>query len=78
MSHRHNAEQNHNINVAIRAFEDVAQFKYLGATVTNQTLIQEEIMRRLISGNASDNLVQNLLSICLQSRNLKFLPHVRE
>jgi hypothetical protein len=28
-------------------------FKYLGTTVTNQNLIEEEIERRLSSGNAS-------------------------
>jgi hypothetical protein len=48
----------------------VAQFKYLGATVTNQNLIQEEIKRRLYSGNACYHSVQNLLS-CLLSKNIK-------
>jgi hypothetical protein len=38
-----NAGQNHDIKRANRSFENVAQFKYLGATVTNQNLIQEEI-----------------------------------
>jgi hypothetical protein len=49
----------------------VSQFKYLGTTVTNQNLIQEEIKRRLNSGNACYHLVQNLLSSRLLSRNLK-------
>jgi hypothetical protein len=31
--------------LADRLFENVAQFKYLGTTITNQNLIQEEIKR---------------------------------
>jgi hypothetical protein len=34
------------------SFENVAQFKYTRRTVTNQILIQEEIKRKLNSGNA--------------------------
>jgi hypothetical protein len=35
-----------NIKVANRSFENESQFKYMGPTVTNQNLIQEEIKRR--------------------------------
>jgi hypothetical protein len=35
--------------------------KYFGTTVANQNLIQEEIKRRLNSGNACNHSVQNLL-----------------
>jgi hypothetical protein len=52
LSRHHNAGQNHNIKIGDRSFENVAQFKYLGTTVTYQNLIQEEIKRRLNSGNA--------------------------
>jgi hypothetical protein len=41
--------QNRNIRIANRLSENVSQFKYLGTTVTNQNLIQEEIKRRLNS-----------------------------
>jgi hypothetical protein len=44
-----NAGQNREIKIGNRSFENVSQFKYLGATVTNQNLIQEEIKRRLNS-----------------------------
>jgi hypothetical protein len=44
-------------------------------TVTNQNLIQEEIKRRLNSGNACYHSVQNLLSSRLLSKNLKIRIH---
>jgi hypothetical protein len=37
---------------ANRCFENVAQLKYFGMTVTDQNLIQKEIKRRVNSGNA--------------------------
>jgi hypothetical protein len=40
-------------------------------TVTNQNLIQEEIKRRLNSGNACYHSVRNLLSSHLLSKNVK-------
>jgi hypothetical protein len=40
-------------------------------TETNQNFIQDEIKRRLNSGNACYHLVQNLLSSCLLLHNLK-------
>jgi hypothetical protein len=49
----------------------MSQFKCLGTTVTNQNLIQEEIKRRLTSGNACYHSVQTLLSSRLLSKNLK-------
>jgi hypothetical protein len=51
--YRHqNVGQNRDVKIAKRSFENVSQFKYLGTTVTNQNLIQEEIKRRLNYGNA--------------------------
>jgi hypothetical protein len=48
LSRHQNAGQNHDINIANRSFENATQLIYLGMTVTNQNLIQEEIKRRLI------------------------------
>jgi hypothetical protein len=71
LSRHQNVGQNRDIKIANRVFEKVSQFKYLGTTVTNQNLIQEEIERRFNSGNACYHSVQNLLSSHLLSKNLK-------
>jgi hypothetical protein len=71
LSCHQNAGQNHDIKIPNRSFENVAQFKYLGTAVTNQNLIQEEITRRLNSGNACYHSVQNLLSSRLLSKTVK-------
>jgi hypothetical protein len=63
--------QNRDIKIANRSFGNVSQFRYLGTTITNQNLIQEEIKRRMNSGNACYHLVQNLLASRLLSKNLK-------
>jgi hypothetical protein len=43
LSRQQNVGQNRDIKIANKSFENVLQFKYLGTTVTNQNLIQEEI-----------------------------------
>jgi hypothetical protein len=63
--HRHqSAGQNRDIKTANRCSENVAQFRYLGTTVTNQNSSQEEIKKRL-------NLVQKFSSSRLLSKNIK-------
>jgi hypothetical protein len=71
LSRHQNVGQNRGVKIANRSFENVSQFKYLGTTVTNQNLIQEEIKRRLNSVNACYHSVQNLLSSRLLSKKLK-------
>jgi hypothetical protein len=69
LCHHQNVGQNLYIKIANRSFENVLQFRYLDVTVINKNLIQEEIKRRLNSGNACYHSIQNLLSFRLQSKN---------
>jgi hypothetical protein len=71
ISRHQNSGQNQNIRIANESFENVATFKYLGMTLTNQNDIHDEIKSRLNSGNASYYSVKNLLSSHLISKNLK-------
>jgi hypothetical protein len=73
LSRHQNAGQNHNIDIAKRSFENVAKFKCLGTTASNQNLIQEEIKRRLNSGNICYHSVQNLLSSSQLYKNVKII-----
>jgi hypothetical protein len=71
LSRHQNAGHSYDIKIANRCFENVANFRYLGTTISNQNLIQEEIKRRLNSGNALYHSVQNLLSSRLLSKSIK-------
>jgi hypothetical protein len=63
--------EEHSIKIANRSFEDVAKFRYLGTTLTDQNCTHKQIKSRLSSRNACYHLIQSLLSFCLLSRNLK-------
>jgi hypothetical protein len=71
MSRYPNSGQKRNIRIANESFEKVAKFKYLGTTLTNQNDIHDEIRSRLNSGNPCYYSVQNLLSSCFVSKNIK-------
>jgi hypothetical protein len=71
LSRQQNVGQDRYMKIANRSFENVSQFKYLGTTEINRNLIQEEIKRKLNSGNVCYHSFQNLLSPLLLSKNLK-------
>jgi hypothetical protein len=71
MSRCQKTGQKHSIKIANRSFEDVAKFKYLGTTITDQNCVYEEIKSRPTSGNSCYHSVQSLLSSHLLSRNVK-------
>jgi hypothetical protein len=71
MSRSQKIGQNYSMKIANRSLEDVAMFKYLGTTLTDQNCMHEEIKSRINSGNACYHLVQSLLPSRLLSRNLK-------
>jgi hypothetical protein len=76
MSRRPNSGQIQNIRTANESFENVAKFKYLGTTLTNQNDIHDEIKSRLNSGNACYHSAQNILSFRLISKNLKIKIYI--
>jgi hypothetical protein len=59
-----NSGQNQNIRTPNESFENVAKFKYLSTTLTNQNNIHDEIKSRLNSGNACYYSVKNLFADC--------------
>jgi len=66
-----NTEQSHSMKTDNSSFERVEEFIYLGTTLTNQNSLQEEIKRRMKSGNACYHSVQNLFYSSLVSKILK-------
>jgi hypothetical protein len=50
MSHSQKIGQKHSMKIGNRSFEDVAMFRYLGTTITNQNCMHKEIKSRLNSG----------------------------
>jgi hypothetical protein len=71
LSLHQNAGQSHGRKGANRSLENVAELRYLGTTVTDPNLIQEEIEKKSNSGNACYRSVKKYLTSCEQSKNLK-------
>jgi spore coat protein CotH len=71
MSWDQNAAWSRNIKTDNSSSEGVEEVRYLGTTLKNQNSIQEDMKRRLKSGNACYHLVQNLLSSSLLSKKYK-------
>jgi hypothetical protein len=70
-SRRQNEGQNRNMKITNRFIQNVAKFTYLGTTVANGNLIQEEIKSRLNSDKACYHSLQNLLSCRLLSKSVR-------
>jgi hypothetical protein len=71
LSRHQSAGQNQDIKIANRCFENVAQFRYLGTTTTNQNLVKDKIKNRLNSGSVCYHTVQKLLSSPLLPKNVQ-------
>jgi hypothetical protein len=71
MSREQTAGLGHNMEVDNSSIEREEEFKIFGKTLTDHSLIQEEIKNRFKLGNACLHSVQNLLSSSLLSKNIK-------
>jgi CobQ-like glutamine amidotransferase family enzyme len=56
-----NEEQNHNVKIVNKTFQNTAKFKHLDMTASNQNYTHEEVKRKLNSTNGLYNLFQNLV-----------------
>jgi hypothetical protein len=65
------SDQKLSTNIAKRSFKDVAKFKHLGTTLTDQNCMHEEINSGINSGNACYHSVQSLLSSRLLYRKIR-------
>jgi hypothetical protein len=59
MSQSQKIGQKHSIKIVNRSFEDVAKFRYLGTTLSEQNWMHKEMDNRLNSGNAFYHSVQS-------------------
>jgi hypothetical protein len=66
-------QKNHIIKTANRSFEEVAEFKYLGTTLTHENCMHEELKSRLNSGNPCYHLAQSLSSLRLLFKDVKLV-----
>jgi hypothetical protein len=71
MSRDQNSGRNHNIKIDNISSEKLEEFRYLGTALTNQNSTQDEIKRKLKSGNVCYHSVHNLLLSNFLCENLK-------
>jgi hypothetical protein len=67
LSRHQNAGQNHDIRIANRCFESVAQFKYLGTTVRNQNFFRRKFDRIRVMLATIQSRIFCLLMCCIKT-----------
>ena len=72
MSPDQNAGRIHSMKMDNSSIERVEEFKYLGTILTNQNSIQEEIKKKLYSGNVCYYLILNFfIQLAIQIKNYR-------
>jgi hypothetical protein len=68
-----NLQQNHNLTVCNKSFDNVSKLMYQETTITNRKEFRDEVRRVINSGNAYYHSILKLISKMLNMRTYKLI-----